>query len=123
MFRQKRPRPRDYLFFEIIPEAEIAQHLEKRVMPRRAPDVFDVVGAHAFLAGHGVGVLRRAQTQVIRFERDHARDGEKQGRVVRYQGKAGIMVASLFFPKIYEKIAYLFSGSVLHGETSSSHSH
>jgi hypothetical protein len=85
-------------------------------MPRRAPDVFDVVGAHALLAGHGVGVLRRAQAQVVRLEGHHARDGEKQGRVIRYQGKAGVMVASFFFPKVYEKLAYLFSGSVLHGE-------
>jgi hypothetical protein len=84
------------------------------MVPRGAPDVFDVVGAHAFLAGDGMGVLRRAHTQVIRLEGDHARYGEEQGRVVRYQGKAGIMVASLFFPKIYEKFSYFFPASVPH---------
>ena len=57
---QKLPGPVDRLALEIVAEAEIAQHLEKRVVIGRAADVVDVAGAQAFLAGRGPGELELA---------------------------------------------------------------
>ena len=45
---------------EIIAEAEIAQHLEERVVIGGAADVVDVAGAQAFLAGGGPGEIELA---------------------------------------------------------------
>ena len=50
----------DRLALEIIAEAEIAQHLEERVVIGRAADVVDVAGAQAFLAGRGPGEFELA---------------------------------------------------------------
>ena len=51
---QKLPGEADRVLFEIIAEAEVAQHLEKSVVPGRITDIFQVVvlaaGAHAALA-------------------------------------------------------------------------
>ena len=42
-FRQKLPSHLDRFALEVITEAPISQHLEKRVMPTRAPDVVQIV--------------------------------------------------------------------------------
>ena len=47
------PGPVDRLALEVIAEAEVAQHLEERHVPRRLADVLDVAGADALLAGGG----------------------------------------------------------------------
>jgi Xaa-Pro aminopeptidase len=50
------PRPADGLFLEVIAEAEVAEHLEERVMAGGVADVLQVVvlaaGAHAALHAH-----------------------------------------------------------------------
>jgi hypothetical protein len=79
-----------------------------------AADVLDVVGAHALLAGHGVGMLRGADAEVISLEGHHARDGEEQGGIVGQEREAGVVVAALLLPEPDESFTYLLPASVLH---------
>ena len=87
------PRETDRVLLEIIAEAEIAEHLEKRVVPRGVADVFKVVvlatGAHAALRGRRavIGAFVLAKEHV--FELHHARVSEEQGRVVARHQRAG----------------------------------
>ena len=71
----------------------------KQVVAGGAADVLDVVGAHALLAGHGVGMLRGAEAEVISLEGHHARDGEEQGGIVGQEREAGVVVAALLLPE------------------------
>ena len=74
---QKLPGPVDRLALEIVAEAEVAQHLEKRVVIGRAADVFDVAGAQAFLAGRGPGEFELHLAQEMILELVHARRREQ----------------------------------------------
>ena len=80
------PGELDGAVLEIIAEREIAEHLEKGVMPRGVADIVEIVvlaaGAHAFLRGGGalVGPLLDAGEDVL--ELHHAGIGEHQCRVV-----------------------------------------
>ncbi len=86
LFGHQLPRQFDGAILEIIAEREIAEHLEKRVMPRGVADIVEIVvlaaGAHAFLRGGGahIGALLDAGEDVL--ELHHAGIGEHQGRVV-----------------------------------------
>ena len=77
---QQLPREADRLFFEVIAEGEIAEHLEKRVMARRRPDVLEVVvlsaHPHAFLARRSACVLACFSSQEEILELVHAGIGE-----------------------------------------------
>ena len=79
------PGPGNDLRLEIVAEAEIAQHLKKGMMARRASDVFNVVRAHALLRGRRACHLRRLQTEKVRLEGHHARYRKEERRVVGYQ--------------------------------------
>jgi len=65
------PRVADRLVLEVVAEAEVAEHLEERVVPGRVADVLEVVvlaaGAHAALRarGAGVGALVLAEEHVL----------------------------------------------------------
>ena len=65
------PRQLDGAVLEIIAEREIAEHLEKGVMPRGVADIVEIVvlaaGAHAFLRGGGALRKRRFSTPVKTF--------------------------------------------------------
>ena len=80
------PGELDGAVLEIVAEREVAEHLEKGVMPRGVADIVEVVvlaaGAHAFLRGGGalVGPLLDAGKDVL--ELHHAGIGEHQRRVV-----------------------------------------
>src|SRR5690606_35962778 len=94
ILRQELPGEGNCLALEIIAEAEVAEHLEKRVMTGRVAYVFEVVvlasGAHAALGGDGaiVAALVLAQEDVL--ELHHAGVGEQQRRVIgRHQRRAG----------------------------------
>ena len=56
------PREMDRFALEVVAEAEIAEHLEKRVMPRGVADVLEIVvlaaGAHAALRTRGARCSR-----------------------------------------------------------------
>ena len=95
------PGEADRLALEVVAEAEVAEHLEERVVARGVADVLEVVvlaaGAHAALRARGarVGALLRAEEDVL--ELDHAGVGEQQRRVVarhqRARGHDGVAVA------------------------------
>ena len=83
---QQLPRIADRVALEIVAEAEVAQHLEERVMPRRVADVFEVV----VLAARAQRLLRRRRALVGALlaagehvlELHHAAVDEQQRRVV-----------------------------------------
>ena len=65
-FLQELPAPVDRLALEVVPEAEVSQHLEERFMERGAADVFDVAGADALLARGRTCELRVAKSRGTR---------------------------------------------------------
>mgnify|MGYP003148005318 CR=1 FL=1 len=83
---QKVPRIGDRLFLEIIAKAEIAQHLEKRVMPRGIAHIVQIVmlatRAHTFLAGSGADIIAMLHPGKTVLEDHHAGIGEHQRRIV-----------------------------------------
>ena len=82
------PRVRDGELFEVVAEAEIAEHLEEHEVAGSAPDVVEVV----VLAARPDALLRRRRplerrhlvAGEVRLERDHAHDREQHGA-----GRAG----------------------------------
>src|SRR6185295_8287869 len=87
------PGKLDRVLLEIVAEAEVAQHFEESVVPRRVADVLQVVvlaaRTHAALRGGGarVGALLLAEEDVL--ELHHARIDEQQRRVVRGHERTG----------------------------------
>src|SRR6202035_5106184 len=71
LFGDQIPGEFDGAVLEIVAEREIAEHLEKRVMPRGIADIVEIVvlaaGAHAFLRGGGalIGPLLDAGEDVL----------------------------------------------------------
>ena len=80
--RQKLPSPRDGLRLEIIPEGKIAQHLEIRLMARRAAHVLDVARADAALARGDARAGRLHLAREEGLEGGHARADHEERRVV-----------------------------------------
>ena len=92
--RDELPGPGDGLFLEIVAEAEVAEHLEERVMAGGVPDVLEIVvlapGAHATLAGDRAVVVEALPARQSVLELHHAGVGEQQRRVVaRHQAARG----------------------------------
>ncbi|MNF43853.1 hypothetical protein D3C84_249540 [compost metagenome] len=87
------PGVADGVAFEIVAEAEVAQHLEEGVVARGVADVLQVVvlaaGTHALLAGGGAGVGALFQAEEAVLELVHAGVGEQQGRIVRRDQRTG----------------------------------
>ena len=83
---QKLPRILDRIALEVIAEAEVAQHLEERVMTCGVSDVFEVVvlaaGAQTALAARGTGVGALVLPEEHILELDHPRVREKQRGIV-----------------------------------------
>ena len=95
---QKFPGPVDRIALEIIAEAEVAQHLEKRVVIRRAADVIDVAGAQALLAGRGPREFQLALAQKMILELIHAgRREQHRGIPPRHEHIAGPAHAAFGF--------------------------
>src|ERR1039457_2969001 len=74
------------LAFEIIAETEIAEHLEKRVVPRGVAHIFEIVvlaaGAQAALRSRGTRVVSNLFAEKQILELDHAGIREQQRWVV-----------------------------------------
>ncbi len=97
---EKFPGPMDRFALEIIAEAEIAQHLEERVVIGGAADVIDIAGAQALLAGRGPGELELALAQEVVLELVHAGGREQHRRVpAGHQHVAGAADAALGLEK------------------------
>ena len=91
---QQLPGEPDRLFLEVVAEREVAEHLEKRVMARRRPDVLEVVvlaaDAHALLAARRALVVALFLAEEHVLELVHPGVGEQQRRiVVRDERRAG----------------------------------
>ena len=75
------PRVVDRVFFEVVAEAEVAEHLEKRVVARGVADVFQIVvfaaRAQAALRGGGAHVIALVLAEKNIFELHHAGVGEQ----------------------------------------------
>ena len=88
-FRQELPGHRDRLGLEVVPEAEVAQHLEEGAVVGVGPDDLDVGGPEALLDGRGPGPGRRLLPLEVGLEGHHARDGEEDRGVVRNEAGGG----------------------------------
>ena len=77
----------DRVTLEIIAEAEIAEHLEERMVTRGVADILEIVvlaaGAHATLRGGRADIRTLVETQKHVLELHHAGVGEEQRRIVR----------------------------------------
>ena len=86
------PRPNDGLFFVVVAETEIAEHLEQRVMAPGVADVLQIVvlaaGAHATLAARRARVGGPFAPGERVLELHHAGVGEQQRRIVRRHKRA-----------------------------------
>ncbi len=88
------PRPGDGVFFEIIAEGPVAEHLEHGVVVAVAAHVFEVVvfagHAQAFLGvGHAFGGRRLVAEEKI-LKRGHARvDEHERGVALGHDGRGG----------------------------------
>jgi hypothetical protein len=71
---------------EVVPEGEVAQHLEEGVVPLGMPHLLQIVvlptGADALLAGGGAVVLPMLLPQKGALELHHAGVGEQERRIV-----------------------------------------
>ena len=86
---QELPGHRDGLRLEVVPEAEVAQHLEEGAVVGVGADDVDVGGPEALLDGGGPGPGRRLLAQEVGLEGHHAGDGEEDRGVVRDQAGRG----------------------------------
>ena len=95
------PRVADRLALEVVAEAEVAEHLEERVVARRVADVLEVVvlaaGAHAALRTRRARVAAALLAEEYVLELHHAGVGEQQRRIVarhqRARGHDGVAMA------------------------------
>ena len=80
------PREFDGVFLEIIAEGKIAEHLEKRVVPRGVADIVEIIvlaaGTHAFLRGGRARAAAFLDAGEGVLELHHARVGEHQRRII-----------------------------------------
>ena len=79
------PGHRDGLFLEVVPETEVAQHLEEGAVVGVGADDVDVGGPEALLDGGGPRPGRGLLAQEVGLERHHAGDREENRGVVRDQ--------------------------------------
>ena len=90
---QQFPGVLDGVTLEIVAEAEVAQHLEERMVPGRIANVFQVVvlaaRAHAALRGGGALVGARVTPEEHVLELHHSRIGEQERRVVARHERGG----------------------------------
>src|SRR4029078_4871951 len=84
-----RPGELDGPRLEVVPEREVAVHLEERAVPGGLADLVDVEGAHALLDAGGPAVRRGLLAEEVRLEGHHPGVDEQQVRVVVQQWRAG----------------------------------
>ncbi|AMO47505.1 hypothetical protein AKI40_1084 [Enterobacter sp. FY-07] len=104
--------------FEIVAEAEVAQHFEEGVMPRGVTDVFQIIVftacTNAALCSGSAGIITFVEPKEYVLELVHPGVGKQQSRVViRHQGAAGNYLMSLAMEKIEKRLTDL-SGALAH---------
>src|SRR5690606_12776721 len=109
LLRDQLPRVADRFALEVVPEREVAEHLEEGVVPRRDPDLLQVV----VLAAHPQALLRRRRppvrplllAQEHALELDHPGVREEERRVVlRHEARAGLDAVPLTL-EIFEELS------------------
>ena len=99
----------DGVFFEVVAERKIAQHLEERVMAVGESDVFEIVmfaaGADAFLRGCSAFVVARFEAEEDVLELVHARVGEEQRGIVGRNERRGMDLFMSVLDEIVQKFA------------------
>ena len=80
---QQAPGQVDGALLEVVPEGEVAVHLEEGAVAGRLAHVVDVVGADALLHRGGPGPRSRLGAQDVGDEGNHAGDREEDRRVGR----------------------------------------
>ena len=86
---QQLPGVVDGPLLEVVPEGEVAAHLEEGAVARGAPDVVDVVGADALLHAGRARPGRLLRAQDVGDEGHHAGDGEQDRGLRGDQGHRG----------------------------------
>src|SRR5690606_16172812 len=87
LFRDELPRVADRFALEVVAEAEVAEHLEERVVAAGIADVLEIVvlaaGTQAPLRGRGARNRALLASEEDVLELDHAGVREEQRRIVR----------------------------------------
>ena len=107
---QQRPREGDGVFLEVVPEREVPEHLEERVVAPGGAHVVEVVvlaaDPHAFLRRRRPLVVAALAAEEQVFELVHARVGEEQRRVVgRHERRAADDAMALAGEVVEEALA------------------
>ena len=80
------PGVADRVALEVVPEREVAQHLEEGVVPLGVPHLLQIVvlasRPDALLAGRGAAVLPMLLAEEGALELHHAGVGEQEGGIV-----------------------------------------
>ena len=108
-------RVRDRALLEVLPEREVAQHLEEGEVERVQPDLVDVLGAEDLLARRRQRSRRWFETEEVRHLRLHA-GARVEGRVVvgaRDQGRGRATKMGLLLEERLESLPQL--GRRAHG--------
>ena len=86
----------DRFGFEVVPKAEVAQHLEKCVVVSRPANVIDVPGSQTLLTSRRARKIQLDLTQEMILELVHPRRGKKnRGIPGRYQNIASLAMMPL----------------------------
>ena len=106
------------IVFEVIAEAEVAQHFEESVVTCSVTDVFQVIvlttRTYTTLRGGCAGIITLVEAKENILELVHPGVGKQQSRViVRYQGAAGNYLVSFTMEKIEKRLTDL-SGALAH---------
>ncbi len=116
------PAVGDRQLLEVVPEAEVAEHLEEDEVALGPPDVVEVVvlaaGAHALLRAHRTGERRRLVAHEVRLERHHPGDVEEHRRVVRDEARRGDRCVLAPCEEVDERLAELVGGARRRGHRS-----
>jgi hypothetical protein len=116
--REQLPRVADRVALEVVAEAEVAQHLEERVVARGVTDLVEVVvlaaRAHAALARNGalVRALLGAEEHVLELDHPGIRE-QQRGIVARHERARGNDLVPLRAEELEKGLADLGAG--LHG--------
>ncbi len=118
-FGQEIPAVLDCLTLEVVAEAEVAEHLEERVVTHRVADVFEVVvlaaGADATLRRHGPVIAALVFSKEDILELHHARVREQQGRVIAgHERRTRDHLVAALTKKRQESLAKLIARHGLH---------
>ena len=101
--RTQLPSPLNRLLLEVIPKGKIAEHLEKRVMPRRTTHVLDVIGANALLTTRGPRCWPLLLTKEHRLKRQHPSNGEQHRWILWNQRRTCHHLVSPFLVEAQER--------------------